>query len=166
MDPTQAGYLSFIRNVMGIEVQYLPDNSPAIAITYNVAIMLVNQGIKLFGTCPGGDPTLPSLYALAVYNLAADRLITWAPDQTGVVFKTVDNQEYGYFAWARKQFNSNGFTPGVIQSTNDLTTGGSFVVPEAFKYFTIRDLQNTKTPYGQAYLEIAMDWGPNDWGIS
>lgn len=166
MDPTLTYYQTvFIPDVMGISTTYLSYNSPAVLISYNMAITLVNLSLK--SICPSGiDPTLPSLYALAVYNFAAHNLLMFSPDKPGVIYKTVDGQAYGFFAWTRKQLNLTGFTSGVIQSTNDLTTGGSYVVPDAFKNFSVRDLQMTKTIYGQQYLAIAQDMGENDWGIS
>lgn len=163
MDPTEAGFLAFIRQVMGISSTYLPDDSVTIPFVYNYAIGTVNLAIDCL---PVNNPAQPSTYALAVYNLAGDRLLNFAQDQEDVVYKTVDGVGYGFFAYTRKALNLTGFTPGVIQSTNDLTTGGSYVVPEAFKELTIGDLSNLKTPYGQWYLSIAQDYGPSEWGIS
>lgn len=162
MGPTLSGFVTFIAQVMGITTQQLPSDSPVIPLAYNVAIQTVNI---LLGACPtpGADPTLPSLYALAVYNLAGDRLLNWAQDPTNA---PIYKDGLPFFAYIRKTLNLTGFVPGVIQSTNDLTTGGSYVVPDAFQNMTIGDLQNLKTTYGRTYLALAQDYGPSDWGLS
>lgn len=162
MEPTLAGFVAFIRGVMGITVDQLPDNAGVIPMAYNVAIQTVNILLDV-QSVPGGDPNQPSIYALAVYNLAGDRLLNWALDPNGAP-NYLDNLPF--FKYVRKSLNLSGFVPGVIQSTNDLTTGGSYVVPEAFKNLTIADLSNLKTPYGQQYLAFAQDYGPSEWGIS
>lgn len=163
MNPTLGGFLAFIRDVMGITVPQLASNAAVIALAYNAALQVVNLALKL-PTCGAGvDPTQPSLYTLAVYNLAGDRLLNWAQDPIGA---PVYENNLPFFRFTRKTLNLTGFTPGVIQSTNDLSTGGSYVVPDAFRNLTIRDLMNLKTPYGQEYLAIAQDYGPTEWGIS
>lgn len=162
MEPTQTGFVQFVREVMGITPIILPDDSSVFGWTYNYAIQTVNLALDY--TCfPVADPSQPSLYALAVYNLAGHTLLCFAQDPEGA---PIYKDDMKYFAYIRKTFNLSGFTSGVIQSTNDLTTGGSYVVPEAFKNLTIGDLNLLKTPYGQFYLTIAQDYGPSEWGIS
>lgn len=149
---------------MGIGTSVLPDGTPVIAFVYNYAIQTVNLALKVI--C-NPSPTEPNTYAIAVYNLAGDRLLNFAQDAEGApVYKTIDVVTYRYFEYIRKTLNLTGFTPGVIQSTNDLTTGGSYVVPDAFAGLTIGDLSNLKTPYGVMYLSIAQDYGPSEVGVS
>jgi hypothetical protein len=160
VNPTLAGFMDFIRQVMGITTVQLPDNAYSIPLAYNAALTIVNQAL---GSVDNPNPALPNLYAMAVYNLAADRLLNWALDPVDApVFKNGEK----FFEFTRNKLDILGFTPGVIQSTNDLTTGGSFVVPEFFKELTMRDLSNLKTPYGREYLAIAQDYGPSEWGLS
>lgn len=142
----QAGFLSFVRGVMGITTTQLPDNSSAISDAYAVSIDTVNLYIGAIST---------TFYNLAVYNLGGDYLLNWAPDQTGQTF----------FADYRKANNMNGFTAGVVASSADEGTSNALLVPDAFKGLTISDLQELKTPYGRAYLGIAQKWGTN-WGLS
>lgn len=152
MSPTVTGFISFIRTVMGINTTVLPDNAPVIAIAYAVAVDLVNIAL----TCvPSSSTTTPSIYALAVYNLAADNLVNYAPDQNGQTF----------FTDLRKSLNLSGFVGGVIQSTNDNGTGQSMVVPDAMKAFTMANLQQLKTPWGRQYMAFAQSYGTL-WGMS
>lgn len=158
MGPTLAGFVTFLRDVVGLDPLVLPDNSPAIPMAYNVAGGLVNQAIFSVGCGPGftADPTQPSLYAYAIYNLAADRVINYAPDQAG----RTDLKDL------RQNYSINQFVPGVTSSSSDQGTAQSRLNTEAMKNFTMRDLQTLKTPYGRAYMEIAQDYGPNIWGFS
>lgn len=146
MNPTLAGFIAFIRGVMGITVQQLPDNSPAIPVAYNVATAIVNRA---FQAIAGADPAQPSIYALMVYNLAGDNLVNYAPDQDGQTF----------FADLRKSLNIAGFVGGIIQSSGDEGTSEAMVVPEAFKLFTMANLQQLKTPWGRQYLSFAQSYG-------
>lgn len=170
MQPTLAGFLLFIRNVMGITTAVLPDDSPVIGFVFSVALAIVNPALAQ-ACVPQTDLTGAQLnsggytiFALAVYNLAGDRLINYAPDVTDA--PNVSGGDLPYFAWARKQFNINGFVSGVIQSSNDESTGQSLVVQKAAENFTLGDLQNLKTPWGRTYLAFAQDYGPNVWGLS
>lgn len=147
LDPTQGGFLDFIRTYMGIGTGALPDNSPAIPLAFTMAIEIVNLAIQCVS---------PLLYQQAVYNLAGSLLINIAPDQTGST----------YFAEARKSFNMLSIVPGVIQSSGDEGTNQSMVVPDFFKNLTFANLQQLKDPWGRAYLAIAQDYGPTIWGVS
>jgi hypothetical protein len=146
LTPTQAGFLAFIRNEMGITTTQLPDNSPSITVAYGVALDIVSDWLVGLGVYP---------YMLAVYNLAGDRLINYAPDQTGQTF----------FADARAAYKINSFTAGVIQSAGDQGTSESMLTPEFAKGLTLMDLQNLKTPYGRTYLQFAQSTGTL-WGLT
>jgi hypothetical protein len=122
--------------------------APAVVFTsFAVALAVVNPVIAV-GSC--------TLYVLAVYNLAADRLINYAPDQP--------NQTY--FSDQRK--NMHIFIPrvGVPSAANDNGTSVGILNPEFMKTLTMRDLQTLKTPFGRQYMEIALDYGPNLWGVT
>jgi len=146
MNPTQAGFLTFVRSQMGISVIVLPDSSEYLTWAYSQASELVNQGIQ----CAS-----PLIYMLAVYNLAASNLVNFTPDQTG---QTV-------FAQMRESFGVNSFVAGVIQSSSDVSTSSSFVVPEALQNLTLADLQLLKDPWGRQYLASAQKYG-TIWGLS
>lgn len=74
--PTLAGFLAWIRTVMGITANYLPDAAPVITTAYNVAVSIANSQIAQIDQ---------SIYALMVYNLAGDNLLNYAPDQVASV---------------------------------------------------------------------------------
>lgn len=179
IQPTLAGFLSFVRNTMGISTTILPDNSAVIGMAFAVALAIVNRAL-LVVSVPQFDVTGAqlnggglSIYALAVYNLAADNLLNYAHDlpDADIVEGSGDpddpaNPGLPFFAWTRKQLNINGFVPGVIESSSDNGTGNSLVVQEAAKNFTLANLQQLKTTYGRTYLAFAQSYGPSTWGIS
>lgn len=161
--PSLAGYTAFLYNVVGIPTSALPSNSPYIQFSYQVALDIVNPTLQV---APSSSPSYPSIYALAVYNLGADRLVNWAPDETPVVvYPPGDAAGLGFFQYTRKTMNLNSFVGGVIQSTSDESTSQSMVVPEQMKNLTFQDLQSLKTPWGRTYLGFAQAVGTN-WGIS
>lgn len=157
--PTLAGFSQFVYGVMMIPTAALPTNSPAITYAYNVAFMTVNPLLGQGVPCPPGQQTW-SIYALAVYNLAGDRLINFAPDQPNST----------YFATLRGPapdgFGINSFVAGNVEAAADEATSDTLVVPDFFKTLTLGDLQNLRTPYGRLYLSLAQDWGPAVWGLS
>lgn len=162
MEPTQAGFLAFIRNGMGITTTYLPDSSVWIGYAYTVAVALVNPQIQQ--ACYPGAPVM---YELAVYNLAAHNLITFAQDVPGVY---VDNpnpppEKIGYFAALRQQFGLNVFTAGVVQASGDEGDSVSLAVVEGLKNLTASQIGLLKTPYGLAYLGMAQSVG-SLWGLT
>lgn len=171
--PTRAGFLSFVRVTMGITTAQLPDNSMWIDVSYAVAVAIVNQDLASVPV-PQQDsagvalnPGVDSMYTLAVYDLSADNLINFAQDVQGAPpVEGSGSPGLPFFAWQRKQLNINGFVPGVIQSSSDQGTGNSLLVPDAFKDFTVANLQNLKTTYGRAYLGIAQSFGPRLYGMS
>ncbi len=160
--PTLAGFISFIQNEMQISATVLPANSPFIRYAFANALAIVNPALQAVAI-PQQDAagvTLNtggwSIYAVAVYNLAADNLVNYAPDQQGRT----------YFAKLRKKLNITGFVSGVVQSSADESTSVNLVVQEAAKQFTLADIQNLKTPWGRAYLGIAQAYGPSTWGMN
>ena len=61
--PSLAGFITFLRNVVGITPTVLPDNSAVIPMAYDVALAIVNLSLAL-----------TPIYALAVYNLGTDNV--------------------------------------------------------------------------------------------
>lgn len=66
-------YTSFLRNACGFDTTVLPDNSPWIPYSLQIALDTVNQAL----VCAA-----PNEAVLAQYNLAADTLINYVPDVT------------------------------------------------------------------------------------
>lgn len=143
--PTAAGFLDFARNVMGIDPVYLPDDAPIIGVAFRIASGTVNPMLR----------SMPDMYDLAVYNLAGDTLINFAPDQT----------DRTYFRDLRKALDISAFVPGVIGSSGDAATSESLVSPDWVRGLTMGDLQRLKTDWGRRYIGIAQSVGTL-WGLS
>lgn len=152
--PTVTGFQEFIYTYMGITTAQLPPTTPVIEFAFWSAIETVN--LFLAGA--------PLLYNQAVYNLAGDILMNYAPDVVPTV--PYGGTKLPFFAFMRQKFNINGFVSGVISSASDEGTGDSLVVPDSLAQLTLADLQNLKTPWGRAYLSIAQKWGPDLFGIT
>jgi hypothetical protein len=152
--PNITDFTTFLRSVVGIDLLYLPDNAPVIGYAFNTSMAIVNPLLACM-PLPMPVPGSWTMYALAVYNLGADSVINFAPDQTNRT----------YFLELRQSFNINSFVPGVIAASSNAPTAQTTLNPEFMKTFTMRDLRNLRTPYGRAYLEIALDYG-SLWGIS
>jgi hypothetical protein len=165
--PTLAGFLNFVRVNMGIPAAKLPDNSVYLSMSLAIALGIVNPALRVVpvpqadGAGIALNPLEPgtsvcTMYDLAVYNLAADNLINFTPDQPG----------FDFFAEARKTLKINEFVSGVVQSSGDEGTNVSMVVQKAAEEFTLANLQQLKTPWGRAYLAIAQSYGPYSWGLT
>jgi hypothetical protein len=152
MNPTLAGFTTFIASIMGISSSMLSPTDPAIALSYTLALETVNAALQ---AVPAISPSQPSIYTWAVYNLAGDTLINYASDVPPSTF----------FADMRTKLGINSFVGGIINSTGDQGTSEGMMIPDAFKGLTIGDLQNLKTPWGRAYLAIAQKYGQL-WGLS
>jgi hypothetical protein len=157
MDPTLAGFQTFITNVMGISSGNLSPTNPVIAFVYNLAVNMVNPAIDHL---PNSDPTQPTMYAVAVYNYAGDALIQLAQDTAPSFTPPVS-----YFVGLRQSYGLNSLPTGMVSSTGDQGTNSSYVVPDFAATLQIMDLQQMKTPYGRMYLSIAQNYG-SLWGLS
>lgn len=156
--PTLAGFLDFVRNVMGVTVEQLPSDSVYLTLAYCTSKEIVNVVIKQASKL---------LYNQAVYNLAASNLLYFAQDPIPTVpYPPDSDSEVGYFSYMRERFNILGFVSGVINAAADESTSESMVVPDAFKEFTVANLQQLKDPYGRYYLGIAQSYGPSAWGLT
>lgn len=144
--PNVTDFTSFLRGQVGIGAAFLPDGSTAISNALTMAQESVNPLVANVS---------PLTYLMAVYNLAADYVINFAPDQAGQDF----------FQRKRHEFGVDAFTPGVPSSASDGGTAVGLVVTSAMEGLTLSQLQNLKTPWGRAYLAIAQRFGTL-WGIS
>jgi hypothetical protein len=118
---------------------------PIVSASLAIALEIVNEML----TCS------PTMYTLAVYNLAADRLINFAPD--------VPNQTY--FLDLRKGLRINEISVGVPSAASDQGTATGILNPEFMKTMTLADLQTLRTPFGRTYMGIALSIGTL-WGLS
>lgn len=144
--PNLTDYTSFLRTVVGIKAALLPDAADIIPTTLAIAKELVNEQL-----CAASS----LMYTLAVYNLAADRLINYAPDVP----------EQTFFSDLRRTLRISDVSLGVVSASSDEGSSMAYLNPEQLKMLTLQDLQTLKTPYGRTYLGIAQSIGTN-WGLS
>ena len=144
--PTQAEFITFLRDIVDISTTYLPDDSVYITFAYEWAVQFTNEWLVF----ASGE-----IYTQAVYNLGADTIINYAQDQTGET----------YFADLRAKWGIYNFVAGVATSAGDAGTTVSHAVPTSLTELSLSDLQNLKTPWGRAYLAISQKFG-TAWGLS
>jgi hypothetical protein len=152
MDPTEAGFESFLTSVVGIPSIALPATPGYGGFAFNLALDLVNPALQV--VC-NANPAYPTIYALAVYNLATNNFVLYQPDQVGQT----------YFADLRAALNVNVPTLGIVNSTSDVSTSQGSTLPDFVKGLTLGDLQLIQTPWGRAYLALAQNYG-EIWGLS
>ena len=151
--PTLAGFTAWLYEaVPGLTTAVLPTASPSIGYAYAVAADIVGSWM--------GNVSVTA-WNLMTYNLGADNLINFAPDQTGQVFFATLRENYGIANPA----GVKAFAPGVVASTSDAGTSTSLLNPDFMKEFTLANLQNLKTPYGRIYLGYAQRMG-SVWGLT
>jgi hypothetical protein len=153
-DPTFAGFQWFVATIMAVpSVSVPPDDW--LQIAYDEAINLTYYGLC---TVPS-QPTTPSIYAFAVYNLWCAFLLEFAQDDT------TTNPPQTFWTTLRNQLGVNSFSAGLITSAADQGTADSMYIPEQIKGMTLMDLQLAKSPWGRKYLMIAGQWG-SIWGLT
>lgn len=144
--PSLLGFLDFLRTQVEIPISALPDNSPQIEPSYDQSIDEVNDDLALVSV---------NIYTTAIYNLATHYLVNVARDVDGST----------YFAEAQDKFGLTRFVVGPLSSAADVSTSDSFAIPDYVKRMSISDVELMKTPWGRAYMSIAMKAGTL-WGIS
>lgn len=153
--PNITDYTAFIRGTMGINSTILPDNAAVIQFSLAIAIDIVSLDLYI----------IPDIYALAVYNLAGDRLLNFAQDLPGAAPVPGSDPPMAFFAYARYSYKINSFVAGVVQEAHDETTGETLKINDV-QQLSLMDLQNLRTPFGRAYLQFAQMIGPTIWGLS
>jgi hypothetical protein len=156
--PTLAGFQSFLVNYVGITAVILPPASLVVSTAFTIATDIVNLQLQLAS---------PDIYTLAVYNLATSNVINFAQDLPNAppYAQAPPGVSLPFFAYMRDRFNILGPVSGVIQSSSDVSTSESMVVPDWATGLTLADLQFRKDPYGRQYLALAQSYGTL-WGIS
>lgn len=127
MPTSLSGFIGFVRSDMGITAEQVPDDSQSLSLAYGGAVEWVNRDIAI---------VMPSLYAVAVYNLAASFLINYGTENV--------------FSALREKLNLNNFVAGVISASSDNSTSSQRLVPDFFKDLSLADLQMLQDPWGDA----------------
>ena len=150
--PTFDGFQWFVTNMMQVPSGSMPDVS-MMQIAYDEAINLAYWPLADIPS----QPTSPTIYAFAVYNLGCALLLEFAMDDpaTGSTF------------WddLRTKLGINSMMVGLITAAHDQGTGEQTYIPDAIKNMTLMDLQLLKSPWGRKYLMIAGEWG-YVWGLT
>jgi hypothetical protein len=149
--PTLYGYINWIYAIMGVPTAVLPNTSPYIELSFEMALETVNLYL---------DIASPLLYTQAVYNLGGDILVNITQDDPSLA-----SPNNTYWANLRQSLSINNFIPGMINASNDEDTSAALLVPLGLQNLTLSDLQNLKTPWGRAYLGIAQSVG-SMWGLT
>ena len=170
--PNLTEFYSFLQNVVGIPSQALPplsnnvidsggnqviDSSGAnvtsnpptswVNVMLTIAMEIVNDTLQ----CASQD-----IYTLAVYNLAADRVINFGQD----------SPPSNFFAKARSLLKIDAISVGIVASAGDQGSNTTMLNPDFMRNLTFMDLQMMKTPYGRAYMGFAQMYGSNLWGVT
>jgi|SRR5215469_223725 len=153
-DPTFDGFTWFVDNIMAVPDNAVPDSS-WLQVAYDQSINLAYWG---FQTVPS-QPTSPSIYAFAVYNLGCALLLQFAQDDP-----TADPPET-FWTDLRAKLGISSASYGMINSAADQGTSESMYIPDAIKGMTLMDLQLLKSPWGQMYLMLSGQWG-SIWGLT
>jgi hypothetical protein len=152
--PTFAGFQWFVQYSMGVPTNEIP-TTDYLQVAYDQAINLAYWGLA---SVPS-QPTTPSLYAFAVYNLGCAILLEYAQDDPNAdPISTFWND-------LRNKLGINSATFGIINSAADQGTSESMYIPDVIKGMTLLDLQLMKSPWGRKYLMIAGEWGAI-WGLT
>ena len=149
-DPTYDGFVWFVDNMMQVPVDAMP-NDATLQIAYDMSLNLAYCKLQ----CVPSQPTSPSIYAFAVYNLGAAMLLEFAQD----------NPLSTFWNDLRNKLGINAFLYGLIDSAHDQGTSEGMFVLNQLKGMTLFDLQLAKSPWGRAYLMFAGEWGAI-WGLT
>lgn len=154
-DPTFEGFQWFVQYMMGVPTDAMPDQ-PYLQIGYDQAINLAYYMLEFVPS----QPTTPSIYAFAVYNLGAAILLNYALDNPDA--SPPDNT---FWSDLREALGLNSATMGIITAAADQGTSDSLYIPDTIKNMTLMDLQLAKSPWGLQYLSIVGQWG-TIWGLT
>jgi len=144
--PNLADLTTFLRSVVEIPVEALPDGSSYIQWALSYAKQFTLDAARMIGS---------DFYCFAVYLLAASFLINWAPDQDGQTF----------FQDLRQKLNLTSFKAGVVTSAGDSGTSASIVSPQWLSSLTLMQLQALQDPYGRQWLAMMQGFSPI-WGMN
>ncbi|MDR8054214.1 hypothetical protein [Burkholderia cenocepacia] len=142
---SQDGYLQYLRNVVGVPVAALPDDSVYITLSYEIGLSLTPCGFNRASS---------SIYELMVYACATSFLLNNTPDQLNQSWFDQVRTKYGLL----DSFN------GIITSAGDQGTNAAAVVPDWVKRATLAELQWMKDPFGRQFLGFLQMAGSN-WAL-
>jgi hypothetical protein len=148
--PNFTDFQAWVQFMMGVPADAMPDVT-TLQMAYDESL---NLALDDLATTPYQAGS-PSIYALAVYNLAAAILVDIVQDAPPSTF------------WSdlRNKFNVTMFSFGIINSASDQGTSKGSIVPNFVQMMGPLDLWLYQTPWGRQYMMIAGAWGAV-WGLS
>lgn len=148
--PNFTDFQAWVANMMGVPADAMPDVA-TLQMAYDESLNLALPDLATIPCQPG----TPSIYALAVYNLAASILVDIVQDVPPSTF------------WSdlRNRFNVTMFSFAIVTGAADQGTSKSSIVPNFIQSMGPMDLWMMQTPWGRQYMMIAGAWG-SIWGIS
>lgn len=150
--PTFDGFQWFVENMMKVPAEAMPDVS-MMQIAYDEAINLAYYPLADIPS----QPTTPTIYAFAVYNLGCAMLLEFAMDDPST--------NSTFWNDLRQSLGINSMMIGLITAAHDQGTGEQTYIPDTIKNMTLANLQLLKSPWGRKYLMIAGQWG-YIWGLT
>jgi hypothetical protein len=153
-DPTFTGFQWFVSNIMAVHSSSMPDDT-WLQVAYDQAYNLAYWGLQ---TVPS-QPTSPSLYAMAVYNLGCALLLEFALDDPNA------NPPNSFWTDLRTKLGIYSASYGLVNSAADQGTSESMYIPDVINGMTLLDLQLMKSPWGRMFLMISGEWG-TIWGLT
>ena len=143
--PSVTDFQVWAAATMGLTTTVIPSNDPGYSFAFQVAQDLVPYDLM----------AIPDIYTLCVYNYAGSLLLQNQQDQAGQTF----------FANARTAYGINSFVAGVINGSNDVSTGQTLSVGKGLQNLDLNSLQLLKDPYGRQALTYMQMIGTL-WGLS
>lgn len=148
--PNFTDFQAWVQFMMGVPAGDMPDVA-TLQMAFDESLNLALDDLQTIPFVAGS----PSLYALAVYNLAAAILVDIVQDVPPSTF------------WQdlRNKFNVTMFSFSIMTGAADQGTSKSAIVPNFVQGMGPLDLWMYQTPWGRQYMMIAGAWG-SIWGIS
>jgi hypothetical protein len=148
--PNFTDFQAWVANMMGVPANDMPDVA-TLQMAYDESL---NLALIDLATIPYQSGS-PSIYALAIYNLAAAILVDIVQDVPPST----------YWSDLRSKFGTTMFSFTIVTSASDQGTSKGSMAPEFMQHMMPMDLWLMQTPWGRQYLMIAGAWGAI-WGIS
>lgn len=141
----------------------------SITVTTPANTIIVGDQVLISGVSPIQYSAVPEgQRAVTVYSVLSTTQFQYllAPNPGPAIIGPNAAVTEQFFATARRNFKLTDFSPGIVTSANDLSTGVGLLNQGFFSGLTLENLQLAKTPWGRTYMSIAQNYGPTIWGLT